>query len=91
MCDLRITFLDKLSSLVAFRYHSFVIKPVKLSDSLALEARLIGETTERSIAGHVEFWTRLGRSVELTLQGQQVLRLCQNAVETGSLPTGTVS
>jgi hypothetical protein len=47
-------------------------QPVKLSDSLVLDARLAGEAVERSIAGQVEFWARLGRSVELLLQGQQV-------------------
>ncbi len=35
---------------------------------------------ERSIAGQVEFWARLGRSVELLLEGQQVLKLCRSAV-----------
>ncbi len=50
-------------------------QPVKLSDSLVLDARLAGEVGERSIAGQVEFWARLGRSVELMLQGQQTLQL----------------
>lgn len=54
-------------------------QPVKLSDSLVLDARLAGEVVERSIAGQVEFWARLGRSVEFLLQGQQVLALCRNA------------
>lgn len=54
-------------------------QPVKLSDALVLDARLAGETVERSIARQVEFWARLGRSVELLLEGEQVLRLCRNA------------
>jgi hypothetical protein len=54
-------------------------QPVKLSDALVLDARLAGEAVERSIAGQVEFWARLGRSVELMLEGQQVLTLCRNA------------
>jgi hypothetical protein len=54
-------------------------QPVKLSDSLVLDARLAGETWERSIAGQVEFWARLGRSIELLLGGQQVLALCRIA------------
>lgn len=53
-------------------------QPVKLSDSLVLDARLAGEVVERSIAGQVEFWARLGRSVELLLQGQQILQLVRN-------------
>jgi len=54
-------------------------QPVKLSDALVLDARLAGETVERSIAGQVEFWARLGRSVEALLEGQQVFALCRNA------------
>jgi ParD-like antitoxin of type II bacterial toxin-antitoxin system len=54
-------------------------QPVKLSDSLVLDARLAGEAMERSIAGQVEFWARLGRSVELLLAGQEVLKLSRNA------------
>ncbi len=54
-------------------------QPVKLSDGLVLDARLAGEVMERSIAGQVEFWARLGRSVDSLLEGQQVLALCRNA------------
>jgi hypothetical protein len=53
-------------------------QPVKLSDALVLDARLAGEAGERSIAGQVEFWAKLGRSVELLLQGQQVLHLVRS-------------
>lgn len=52
-------------------------QPVKLSDALVLDARIAGEAQERSIAGQVEFWAKLGRSVELLLDGQQVLKLCR--------------
>ena len=55
-------------------------QPVKLSDSLVLDARLAGETVARSIAGQVEFWARLGRAIEPLLQGTQVLALCRHAV-----------
>ena len=54
-------------------------QPVKLSDALVLDARLAGDTVERSIAGQVEFWAKLGRSVEFILEGQQVLELCRNS------------
>ena len=54
-------------------------QPVKLSDALVLDARLAGEVMERSIARQVEFWARLGRSVELLLEGQQVLILSRTA------------
>ena len=54
-------------------------QPVKLSDALVLDARLAGKALERSIAGQVEFWARLGRAVEPLLQGAQALALCRNA------------
>jgi hypothetical protein len=54
-------------------------QPVKLSDALVLDARIAGEAQERSIAGQVEFWAKLGRSMELLLDGRQVLTLFQNA------------
>lgn len=50
-------------------------QPVKLSDELVLDARLTGETTERSIAGQIEFWAKLGRAVEPLLQGVHAMAL----------------
>ena len=50
-------------------------QPVKLSDALVLDARLTGEIAERSIAGQIEFWSRLGRAIEPILQGAQSLAL----------------
>jgi hypothetical protein len=52
-------------------------QPVKLSDGLVLDARIAGEVVERSIAGQVEFWARLGRSIEPLLEGQKVMALCR--------------
>jgi hypothetical protein len=52
-------------------------QPVKLSDALVLDARMAGEIVERSIAGQVEFWARLGRSVDLLLEGRQAMALCR--------------
>jgi hypothetical protein len=54
-------------------------QPVKLSDSLVLDARLAGEAFERSLTGQVEYWARLGRAIEPLLQGTQVLALCRQA------------
>lgn len=51
---------------------------MKLSENLVLDARLAGETMERSIAGQVEFWARLGRGVEQLLQAPQVIALCRS-------------
>jgi hypothetical protein len=54
-------------------------QPVKLSDALVLDARIAGATQERSIAGQVEFWAKLGRSMDLLLDGRQVLALRRSA------------
>ena len=50
-------------------------QPVKLSDNLVLDARLTGELAERSIAGQIEFWARLGRAIEPLLSGAEALAL----------------
>lgn len=50
-------------------------QPVKISDELVLDARLIGEVAERSIAGQIEYWAQLGRAVEPLLRGAQALAL----------------
>ena len=52
-------------------------QPVKVSDALVLDARLMGEATQRSIAGQIEFWARLGRAIETLLRGDQMLALCK--------------
>ena len=52
-------------------------QPVKVSDALLLDARLMGEATQRSIAGQIEFWARLGRAIETLLRGDQMLALCK--------------
>lgn len=54
-------------------------QPVKLSDTLVLDARITGELMDRSIAGQVEFWAQLGRSIEPLLQGDRTLMLRRNA------------
>lgn len=50
-------------------------QPVKLSDGLVIDARLVGEVAERSIAAQIEFWARLGRTVERVLRTDQALGL----------------
>jgi len=52
-------------------------QPVKVSDALVLDARLMGEFSQRSIAGQIEFWARLGRAIETLLRGDQMLALCR--------------
>jgi ParD-like antitoxin of type II bacterial toxin-antitoxin system len=49
--------------------------PVKVSDALVLDARLAGEAMERSIAGQVEFWARLGRAIDPLLNGAQAMAI----------------
>lgn len=50
-------------------------QPVKLSDDLVLDARLTGKTAARSIAGQIEYWAALGRSVEPLLRGREAQAL----------------
>lgn len=50
-------------------------QPVKLSDDLVLDARMIAQVAERSIAGQIEYWAQLGRAVEPLLRGAQALAL----------------
>jgi hypothetical protein len=50
-------------------------QPVKLSDDLILDARTVGGWSRRSIAGQVEFWARLGKSIEPLLRGEQAVAL----------------
>ena len=50
-------------------------QPVKLSDSLVLDARMTSDVAERSIAGQIEYWARLGRAVEPFLNGEKALAL----------------
>jgi hypothetical protein len=50
-------------------------QPVKLSDSLVLDARVTAEVAQRSIAGQIEFWASLGRAVEPLLRGREAFAL----------------
>jgi hypothetical protein len=50
-------------------------QPVKLSDELVLDARLIAEISQRSIASQIEFWAHLGRAIEPLLEGSRALAL----------------
>ena len=51
--------------------------PVKLSETLVLDARLTGQAVRRSIAGQIEFWANVGRAVEPLLRGDIALGLCR--------------
>lgn len=59
-------------------------QPVKLSDALVLEARLAGAAQERSIAGQVEFWAKMGRALE-DLLGARELRILRAGATQPSL------
>ena len=63
--------------MVAKCYHPEMSQPVKLSDEIVLDARLIGEISRRSIAGQIEFWAQLGRAIEPLLDGARALALRQ--------------
>ena len=50
-------------------------QPVKLSDDLILAARIAAAAMQRSIAGQVEFWARIGSAVDGLLTSQQTMAL----------------
>ena len=52
-------------------------QPVKLSDELVSDARNVAEISQRSIAGQIEFWASIGKSLEPLLRGDRVLALRQ--------------
>ena len=52
-------------------------QPVKLSDGMVMEARIAAETTQRSIAGQVEFWASLGKEMERIMTGGEISKLVQ--------------
>jgi len=62
---------------VAKGYHSVMSQPVKLSNTLVLDARLSAKLTNRSIAGQIEFWAGLGKAIEPLLRFDEVLQLRQ--------------
>jgi hypothetical protein len=50
-------------------------QPVKLSDELVMDARRAGEVLERSIAGQIEFWARLGQGIEPLIKGDTAMAI----------------
>ena len=50
-------------------------QPVKLSDQLVDDARAVVPFSQRSIAGQIEFWAELGKSVEPLLRGDRAFSL----------------
>jgi len=50
-------------------------QPVKLSDNLVLDARITSKIADRSIAGQIEHWARLGRAIEPFIRGDRALAL----------------
>lgn len=54
-------------------------QPVKLSDDLVCDARAMSDLSARSIAGQIEFWAQLGRSLEPLLRGDRVTALLRSA------------
>ena len=50
-------------------------QPVKLSDELVEDARAVAPMSQRSIAGQIEFWAGLGKSIEPLLRGDRALSL----------------
>ncbi len=53
-------------------------QPVRLSDEIMADARLASDVLDRSIAGQIEHWARLGQTLERHLNLVQVLALKQS-------------
>ena len=49
--------------------------PVKISDALMMDARANAKLSDRSIAGQIEHWARLGKAVESILRVPAVTAL----------------
>jgi transcription elongation factor GreA-like protein len=64
-------------------------KTVKLSDSIFLEAKIISKVLNRSIAGQIEYWAKIGRIVEenpdLTYEFIKNILIAQEEVEAGKV------
>lgn len=56
---------------------------VKLSDDLVNDARQEAAVTDRSLTSQIEYWARLGRTIERVLQHEEIL----NIKRTGELPS----
>jgi hypothetical protein len=56
-------------------------QPVKLSDELVDDARAVVPFSQRSIAGQIEFWAGLGKSIEPLLRGDRALSLQMSGKE----------
>ncbi|WP_372899097.1 hypothetical protein [Stieleria sp.] len=56
-------------------------QPVKLSDQLVDDARAVVPFSQRSIAGQIEFWAGLGKSIEPLLRGDRSLLLQRSGSE----------
>ncbi|MGB8932280.1 MAG: hypothetical protein WCC48_13640 [Anaeromyxobacteraceae bacterium] len=54
-------------------------QPVKLSDHLMLEARRVAEESQRSLAGQIEHWARLGRAIDTVMRPVTALKLKRRA------------
>ena len=56
-------------------------QPVKLSDELVDDARAIVQFSQRSIAGQIECWAGLGKSIEPLLRGDRSMLLQRSGSE----------
>ncbi len=56
-------------------------QPVKVSDELLLDARMVSQLSHRSIAKQIEYWAQLGKALEPLLTGHQALALRRSGAE----------
>ena len=64
-------------------------KTVKLSDSIFSEAKIISKVLNRSVAGQIEYWAKIGRIVEenpdLTYEFIKKILIAQEEAEAGKV------
>ncbi len=53
-------------------------QPVKITESLVLDARMAATIEHRSMAGQIEYWAQLGEALDPLLQGVQVMALMRS-------------
>ncbi len=57
-------------------------QPVRLPDELVLDARRTAKVTERSIAGQISYWAKLGQAIEPHLEGAEAISLSRASAAT---------
>lgn len=72
------------------RYRSYIMAlAVKLSDKIVTEAKSVSKALNRSVAGQIEHWAKIGKIAEenpdLTYEFIKNILISQHEVESGNL------